>query len=491
MKQTFDPTKLPNDALLSRALRQVSKYWPLAYSKLLSLEWCWSDATPYGATDGRELILNPAGLEKLQRQPNGVGLCAFLLVHESLHALLGHGWRLSKLRDPKCANVAADYIINAMIKARNKELGRAVFPLIDGVLLDEELSGDKSVEQLYRELQQPHQQPAPKAPEPKQDGNKDDNEDSDSGSGAAEGDSNSGAAEGDSGAAEGEGSGKSSSSEGEEDVPAGLAAGGDPAADDTGTGSPAAGGDAGPADSLADFVGTGAEDTYKPVADEGVTDAALESQMEEDNERLLIADHIDRVNGGNSGMSGTRIAQQRVLPQPMPWAELLHEWLRGSSRSGWSSPFNAPVHGSTGLVCCGRRKRSAGDIVLVIDTSGSVPARVYDRFLKEAQSILEELRPERLHLLSVSHFVCEAVTLERDDSMPRSLKGGGGTAFQPAFDWVQQASIQPDVLVYLTDGVACDIGTLQAPDYPVLWVSTLCRPEHYPFGDTIMTTDFK
>ena len=473
MKQTFDPTKLSNDALLSRALRQVSKYWPLAYSKLLSLEWRWSDATPYGATDGKELILNPAGINKLQRQPNGVGLCAFLLVHESLHALLGHGWRLAKLRDPKCANVAADYIINAMIKARNKELGRVVFPLIDGVLLDEELSGDKSVEQLYRELQQPAPQPKPKPPEPKQDEDKDDTE------GAAEG-----AAEGnddDEGAAEGDDEGDT----------AGLDAGGDPAADDAGTAPADDGGGVGSADSLDDFVGTGAEDTHKPVADEGVTDAALESQMEEDNERLLIADHIDRANGGNSGMSGTRIAQQRVLPQPMPWSELLHEWLRGSSRSGWASPFNAPVHGSTGLVCCGRRKRSAGDIVLVIDTSGSVPARVYDRFLKEAQSILEELRPERLHLLSVSHFVCEAVTLERGDTIPRSLKGGGGTAFQPAFDWVQQENLQPDVLVYLTDGVACDISSLQAPDYPVLWVSTLCQPEHYPFGDTIMTTDFK
>ena len=212
--------------------------------------------------------------------------------------------------------------------------------------------------------------------------------------------------------------------------------------------------------------------------------------MEEDNDRLLLADHIERASGGDSGMTGTRVMQQRVLPQPMPWAELLHEWLRGSSRSGWSSPFNAPVHGSTGLVCCGRRKRSAGDIVLVIDTSGSVPARVYDRFLKEAQTILQELRPERLHLLSVSHYVCQAVTLERGAEIPHSLKGGGGTCFEPAFDWIQQENIQPDVLVYLTDGVACDIESLQAPDYPVLWVSTLCQPEHYPFGDTIMTTDF-
>lgn len=482
--QTFDPTKLPNDALLSRALRQVSKHWPLAYSKLLSLEWRWSDATPYGATDGRELILNPAGINKLQRQPNGVGLCAFLLVHESLHALLGHGWRLAKMRDPKCANIAADYIINAMIKARNKELGKAVFPLIDGVLLNEELSGDKSVEQLYRELQQPAPQPKPKAPEPKQDENKD-------GSDSDEGAADEGAAD-DEGDDEGQaGTGASSAEgEGEGDVPTGLDAGGDTPADDDGSDTTDGGTDSGSADSLDDFVGTGAEDTYKPVAGENDTDAALERAMEEDNDRLLLADHIERASGGDSGMTGTRVMQQRVLPQPMPWAELLHEWLRGSSRSGWSSPFNAPVHGSTGLVCCGRRKRSAGDIVLVIDTSGSVPARVYDRFLKEAQTILQELRPERLHLLSVSHYVCQAVTLERGDDMPLSLKGGGGTCFEPAFDWIQQENIQPDVMVYLTDGVACDIESLQAPDYPVLWVSTLCQPEHYPFGDTIMTTDF-
>jgi len=474
--QTFDPTKLSNDALLSRALRQVSKHWPLAYSKLLSLEWRWSAATPYGATDGRELILNPAGINKLQRQPNGVGLCAFLLVHESLHALLGHGWRLAKMRDPKCANVAADYIINAMIKARNKELGKAVFPLIDGVLLNEELSGDKSVEQLYRELQQPAQRPTPKAPEPKQDENKDDNEGEDN-------DDDEGAAGDD----EGEGN---DAAESEEDDTAGLDTGGDTAADDDGSDTADGGTDSGSADSLDDFVGTGAEDTYKPIVGENDTDDSVAAKMEEDNDRLLLADHIERAGGGDSGMTGTRVMQQRVLPQPMPWAELLHEWLRGSSRSGWSSPFNAPVHGSTGLVCCGRRKRSAGDIVLVIDTSGSVPARVYDRFLKEAHTILQELRPERLHLLSVSHYVCEAVTLERGDDMPLSLKGGGGTAFQPAFDWVQRENIQPDVLVYLTDGVAYDINSLQAPDYPVLWVSTLCQPEHYPFGDTIMTTDF-
>lgn len=462
MSTSFDPTTLPTDSLLATAMRQVSKYWPLAYSKLLSLDWQWCDSTPYGATDGRVLLLNQAGLAKLQAHPKSVGLCAFLLVHESLHALLGHGWRLAKLQDAHRANVAADYIINAMIDARNRELGKVVFPFIEGVLLDHKLSGDKSVEQLYRELQQTPPKPQQPKPDPaKQDGHQDE---SNSGS-AADG------APAEGGPADPTGGG------GDDNSPAGAAA-------DSGAG---VGGGAGP---LADFVGTGAVDNHKPAVEDGETESEAVAQIEEDNDRLLIADHIDRANGGDSGMTGTRVTQQRQLPQPLPWADMLHEWLRGSSRAGWSSPFNAPVHGSTGLVCCGRRQRSAGDIVLVVDTSGSVPAHIYDRFLGEAQAILDELKPERLHLLSVSHRVCDAHTLERGDVMPHALRGGGGTCFQPAFNWVADNALQPDVLVYLTDGLAYDINCLDAVDYPVLWVSTLCQPHHYPFGDTIMTTDY-
>lgn len=464
MSTSFDPTALPTDSLLATAMRQVSKYWPLAYSKLLSLDWQWCSHTPYGATDGRVLLLNQAGLAKLQVHPKSVGLCAFLLVHEAMHALLGHGWRLAKLRDPQRANIAADYIINAMIDARNKELGKVVFPFIDGVLLDHKLSGDKSVEQLYRELQQTPPQPRQPQPDPaKQDEDQDDsNEGGDSAAGDVPADDS---------------SGDSTGSSGDDGDPAS-------AAPDGGAG---VGSGENP---LAGFVGTGTVDNHKPAVAEGESEDAVVNQIEEDNDRLLIADHIDRANGGDSGMTGTRVSQQRALPQPLPWAGMLHEWLRGSSRAGWSSPFNAPVHGSTGLVCCGRRKRCAGDIVLVVDTSGSVPAHIYDRFLGEARFILEQIQPERLHLLSVSHYVCDAHTLERGDQLPLSIKGGGGTCFQPAFDWVAKHAPQPDVLIYLTDGVAYDINSLAAVDYPVLWVSTLCRPEHYPFGDTIMTTDY-
>lgn len=463
----IDPTSLPTNSTLAVALRQVSKHWPLAYSKLLSLDWFFTDSVLYGATDGRELLLNPDGLRKLDSHTNRVGLCAFLLAHEALHALLGHGWRLAKLRDAQTANIAADYIINAMIDARNRELGFAAFPFIEGVLLDPKLSGDKSVEQLYRELQkgQP-QQPPQQSKQPQQDNDDQQQDEEDGNTDQEEADSAGADSDGDS------------------------TGGGD--GDDSSAGSPADGGAdmaTAPSD-LEGFVGTGAVDNHQPTAGHGEAEDEVVGKIERDNDRLLIADHIERATGGMSGMTGTRITQQRVLPPPMPWADLLREWLRGNSRSGWSSPFNAPVFGSTGLVSLGRRKRTAGQIVLVVDTSGSVPAHIYDRFLNEARAILEELQPEQLHLLSVSHYVCDAHTMERGDQLPPTLKGGGGTLFAPAFEWVYQQGIVPEVLIYLTDGLAADTDRLPEPDYPVLWVSTYSQPEHYPFGSTIMTNDY-
>jgi predicted metal-dependent peptidase len=180
------------------------------------------------------------------------------------------------------------------------------------------------------------------------------------------------------------------------------------------------------------------------------------------------------------------VKSQRTNTSGLSWTDLLREWLTKRSRNGWDSPFNAPIFQSTGLVCAGRRTRNAGDIVLVLDTSGSIGQATYDRFLQEAQAVLDELKPERMHLLSVSHEVADAVTLEAGDTVPTKLKGGGGTLFRPAFDWVRENVYDPDVMVYLTDGDSSDLPTITDVDYPLLWLSTYTQPKHYKCGEVIM-----
>ena len=106
--------------------------------------------TPYGATDGVRLLLNPSGLVKLSKTSNPVGYTAFLLLHEAYHALLGHGHRLKDL-DPKLRNIAADYAINWLIDRENQEAGKNLFPIIEGALLEERF-GNMSAIDIRKQL---------------------------------------------------------------------------------------------------------------------------------------------------------------------------------------------------------------------------------------------------------------------------------------------------------------------------------------------------
>ena len=450
-------------------MRTTGRYWFLAHSKLMSMRWEWSDTVPYGATDGERLLLNRKGLNKLANKPNGAGLIAFLLVHEALHALLGHGWRLAKMSDMHTANVAADYIINAMIANRNREIGKEVFPLIEGVLLDEKLSGNNSTEQLYRILSKPQQNQEPINPnpnsKPQQDNDTNDNTSDDNNEEPTK---------------EGNGGDQDSDQDSDQDDSSSNSSGrGDGNTEDDNEDS---------GHDLSDFVGTGTPDTFEPQAQGDETQKEVIDRIEEANDTLFISDEIDRRQQGDKGVTANRLQAQRTSSS-LSWPDLLREWLTKRSRNGWDAPFNNPIYQTTGLICAGRRTRNAGEVVLVIDTSGSIGQRTYDRFLSEAQAVLDDLKPDKLHLLSVSHVVADAVSLDVGDTVPAKLKGGGGTRFKPAFDWVAKHTYDVDVMVYLTDGYSDDLKDITNVEFPLLWLSTGERADKFKAGEVIEITD--
>jgi len=432
----IDPAA-PDNEELRDALRRVSRHWFLCYSKLMSLDWYWTNDTPFGATDGASLYLNPDGLRKLAAMPDGTGVVAFLLVHEALHALLGHGWRLEAFKNKKLGNVAADYIVNAMIVQQNRDVAardpslanREAFPLLQGVLIDEKLSGDKSVEQLYRELllkaedaqqrqqQRQQQQPAPASPEA---------------------------------------------------APA----------------SP----EAAPA---CEIPAAGGVDNIAPTPKAGETTEETINRIEQGNDFVITSAAIEqRAQGsGDSSAMRQRINNERVQVSSLDWCALLDEYLNTVAPAYASAPFNAPVFMSTRLICCGSRPKRTGEVVMVLDTSGSVKDSTVTKFLGEVERIMAEVKPERLCLLGADRTVRTALILTEGDPMPTTLGGGGGTRFKPAFDWVAENCGSPDVLVYLTDGLSPDLTTLPPVDYPVLWLSTVKKPDAYPFGDVISVTE--
>ena len=95
---------------------------------------------PTAATDGREVIYNPAFIDQLPAaQVDGV------MLHEVLHAALLHVPRRG-FRDAKRWNIAADIVVNGLLFQNG-------FQLPDGVLRDAELE-HYSVEEVYALLQQ-------------------------------------------------------------------------------------------------------------------------------------------------------------------------------------------------------------------------------------------------------------------------------------------------------------------------------------------------
>ena len=111
------------------------------------------------------------------------------------------------------------------------------------------------------------------------------------------------------------------------------------------------------------------------------------------------------------------------------------------------------------------------DLVVAVDTSGSIKSPEMDEFLAEINALKGQMRA-RIALLACDSQLaknCPWVFEPWEEfRMPDSITGGGGTDFQPVFDWVANQGLKPELLVYFTD--AQGSFPLQEPDYPVIWL---------------------
>lgn len=137
----------------------------------------------------------------------------------------------------------------------------------------------------------------------------------------------------------------------------------------------------------------------------------------------------------------------------------------------------------------GRSGFGAGLVVIGMDSSGSIYSdpTLIDRWMGELSGIFEEVRPRELIVIW-----CDA-TVQRVDECNDSgdlavirhkgAPGGGGTMFEPVFDYIREKDLEPDVLLYLTDGYGSF--PTEAPKYAVIWGNISGNQASYPFGDVV------
>lgn len=134
-------TALDKEKVLSRAkVRFLTRRDSIFLATVCSnLTTQWRKDVPFGATDGKSLILNPDTFLKLSDEEQ-----VFLLAHETLHVAYQHMYRKGS-RDHHRFNAAADYVINL-------ELVNQGFTMIDGGLIDTKYEG-MSAEEVYELLE--------------------------------------------------------------------------------------------------------------------------------------------------------------------------------------------------------------------------------------------------------------------------------------------------------------------------------------------------
>jgi predicted metal-dependent peptidase len=180
-----------------------------------------------------------------------------------------------------------------------------------------------------------------------------------------------------------------------------------------------------------------------------------------------------------------RLVETYLQPK-LPWRSLLAQYLSHSARNDYSYTRPSTRRGDP-AVFPGLRSEEI-DLVVAVDTSGSIRESEMAEFFAEIDAIKGQVRA-RIALLCCDAEIADAgpVFFEPWDEFKFEQKiiGGGGTDFRPVFDWIDRQDLPPDSLVYFTDAQG-KFPTL-APSYPILWL--VKGKAEVPFGTRIQLTE--
>ena len=359
-----------------------------------------------------------------------------LVLHENLHVALKQIPRGKEMfkEDAKIANMAADFVVNDIIKNITGKVAsgnEAIVELPDGALYDP-FFHNWNMREVYNHIRKEN----PKRQQPQQRTAEDCDE---------QGDSN-------------------------------------------GTPSPS-----GTQDSIIKANG-------KPydMGGEGFDEHDWESYVDglSDEERKELGDKIDRClreGGMLAGRMGGKMprAISDLLEPKIDWREVLREFVasttRGNDEYTWRKMNKR--HLANDMYLPSMENETIGEVVVAIDTSGSIGGKELTEFATELASIVDVVSPETVRVIWWDYDVhgeqCFKPEHYKDIASLLKPLGGGGTRVSCVSKYINEKKINAECVIVFTDGYVEDpIEWNIVP--PTLWMITQNKSLEVPTGKKVI-----
>lgn len=214
--------------------------------------------------------------------------------------------------------------------------------------------------------------------------------------------------------------------------------------------------------------------------------SAEQAQRESDEiGRALRQGEIIRKKRAGKGAGGADGIFGELLTPKIDWRKVLRDFVTetcaGRDESTWRKPNRRYL--SEDVYMPSMIGTTMTELVVGFDTSGSVfGGQEMTRFVTEIATIIEQVKPSRVHVIYWDTEVAGHQTFEDGQFAVQNLKpkGGGGTDGAVLFDYLRSKRIKPDAIVQFTDGY---VGNWGQTDVPTLWAITTDLVA--PWGTTI------
>lgn len=215
---------------------------------------------------------------------------------------------------------------------------------------------------------------------------------------------------------------------------------------------------------------------------QGMTEQEKETQAKEIESALRQGSILVGKMGGNVD----RNISEMLVPK-INWKDALREFVKsvtqGKDQTSWRRLHKRYI--ASDIIMPSSYDEKVGNIVIGIDTSGSIGTEELTQFLSEVKSICDEVSPEAIDVLYWDTHVASRETYQNNElsNLVESTKPAGGGGTEPACvpKYIHKHNMRGECLLMLTDGYIPN----QEPSnwdipMPVLW----CVKGNKQFNDS-------